>query len=82
MNIDDIKLKIHIAFANKGIFVDDDDIPLEELIIDSIVFVTLVIELESVLDIEFPDELLTVNSLGSINTLSETLLEFIGNDQS
>lgn len=79
MDLNDLKLKLHIALANKGIFVDDDDMPIEEFIIDSITFVTLIIEIESVLDIEFPDELLTVNSLGSINTLSETLLEVINN---
>lgn len=78
MEKNDVKLKIHSAFINKGIYIDNDDMPLEEYIIDSITFVTLIIEIESVLDIEFPDELLSVNSLGTINTLSETLLDIIG----
>ena len=81
MNIDvnEIKLKIHLAFANKGIFPDDDDMLISDLIIDSFAFITLIIEIESVLDIEFPDELLVINSLGTINTLSAYLFEHLNN---
>lgn len=77
MSLDDIKLKIHIAFANMGLFIDSDDTPLEEIIVDSLEFVSLIIEIESVLDFEFPDELLSLDKIGTINTLSIALNEII-----
>lgn len=74
-SFEEIKDKLHQAFLNKGILVDDDDMEIREYIADSLEFITLIIEIETVLDIEFPDVLLNLDAIGTINSLAAALLE-------
>ena len=60
--------------------IDDDEIDIREYIPDSITFVTLIIEIETILDIEFPNELLTYERIGTIDSLSEALVEWISHE--
>ena len=73
-----IKDGILQAFTNKGLVIDDEDIELKDYIPDSLTFVTLIIEIETILDMEFPNELLTFERLGTINSLTEALYEWKG----
>ncbi len=75
MNKNIIKSGILQALKNKGLSIDDETIELKEYIPDSITFITLIIEIETVLDIEFPDELLLYDRLGTVNSLAEALLD-------
>ncbi len=68
-----IKDGILQAFTNKGLVIDDEEIELKDYIPDSLTFVTLIIEIETILDMEFPNELLTFERLGTINSLTEAL---------
>lgn len=70
-----IKDGILQAFTNKGLVIDDEEIELKDYIPDSLTFVTLIIEIETILDMEFPNELLTFERLGTINSLTEALYE-------
>lgn len=72
---EDIKDKLHQAFLNKGILIDDDDLEIREYIADSLEFITLIIEIETVLDIEFPDVLLNMDAIGTTNSLAAALLD-------
>ncbi|MBD5538192.1 MAG: hypothetical protein HDQ99_21620 [Lachnospiraceae bacterium] len=71
-----IKDGIIKAFINKGLVIDDEEVELKDYIPDSLTFVTLIIEIETILDMEFPNELLTFERLGTINSLTEALYEW------
>lgn len=75
-----VKQGILQAFTNKGLMIDDDEVDIREYIPDSITFVTLIIEIETILDIEFPNELLTYERIGTIDSLSEALVEWIAHE--
>lgn len=71
--IEEIKDCLHTAFLNKGLLIDDDDLEICEYIADSIEFITLIIEIETVLDLEFPDILLSMDAIGTTNSLAAAL---------
>ncbi|MBQ3544547.1 MAG: acyl carrier protein [Lachnospiraceae bacterium] len=53
------------------------DMDLRDYIVDSLTFVSFVMILEEKLGIEFPDELLLIDNLASINGFSYLLAELI-----
>lgn len=78
MEKSEIRINVLKCMENIGIFVDvnDYDIVLDNYIEDSIQFITLVIEMENIFNIEIPDDLLTISNFESINKICE-LLEVI-----
>lgn len=71
--------KVLDAIEDMGLFIkreDEEDINLQEYIIDSLQFISFIIELEKAFNIEFPDELLLYDNIQSLNGLS-TLIENI-----
>ena len=68
-------------FADSGILAQDpgpdEDIDLRDFIEDSIQFVSAVVEIENQFDIELHDELLSPESLASINGFCTSLWELI-----
>lgn len=68
------------ALNNVGIDFEDNpdlDTDLREYISSSVIFISFIVELEDILQIEFPDELLlsdTLSSLGNLCTIVEELL--------
>ena len=79
MNINEIRKRIIICLENIGfVFFDNlDDINLSEYISDSVEFVQFLVELEEEFNIEIPDDLLGMEILGSINGLSNMIIELI-----
>lgn len=83
----DIQKEIIETFIDMGIFVDIDyqtkecdlpvDLDLRDYIPDSITFISLIVELENKFEIDFPDELLAMDSLGSLSGFSYLLMEII-----
>ena len=68
MNKDSIRKKSIEMLCCLGIIVDDDvDIDLSEYEIDSTLFVSYIVEVEREFNILIPDELLTIDSLSSLN---------------
>ncbi len=57
--------------SNIGILIDEQmetfDVDLTEYILDSIQFISFIVELERELNIEFPDELLLYDNIRSLN---------------
>ena len=53
--------------------VDDNDILLENYIEDSVQFITLIVKIEEVFDIEIPDELLVISNFETIDKTCEML---------
>lgn len=77
MSIEEIREKLHFALINEGIYVDDDDMMISEYILNSFAFVSLIVQIECQFDIELPDEILVWEKLGSVNSLTLYLNEFI-----
>ena len=67
--------------ADGGILHDGDigenDVDLTEFIVESIMFISFIVELEDKLGIEIPEELLDINSIKSLNTFSTILEELL-----
>ena len=82
MNNRDIEERILKCFSECGIPVsqeyDGEDIPHSLFIPDSLVFINLVLEIEREFDIDYPDELLTMESFGSLKGLANTISEILG----
>ena len=61
------------ALAKVFIFVDsteNEDVDLETYIEDSIQFMSFIVELEQIFNIEFPPELLLIENFKTINNIS------------
>lgn len=82
---ENIKEKIIECMNNMGIvnFEDDANFKLDDYIVDSVMFVSFIIELEQMFNIEIPDEYLVVDSLQTFDDLYimiETVLNKNGDD--
>lgn len=76
----ELKTKIIECLENIGIEVDrqtEDDIDLREYINDSLIFISVIIELEKMLDIEIPDEMLLFENFASLNSFTIELQDYI-----
>ena len=66
------------VFEDAGIYVDceeKDDINISNYIKDSIQFISIIVAMEEKLEIEIPDELLSLDTFGSFNHLIDIILE-------
>lgn len=72
----DIRTRLEKCLNNIGVFVqeDEENVLLADLIDDSLMFVTMIIEIEQEFGIEVPDEYLLPERLQSLHDL-ETLVE-------
>ena len=57
--------------------IGENDVDLTEFIVESIMFISFIVELEDKLGIEIPEELLDINSIKSLNTFSTILEELL-----
>ncbi len=66
-----IREKIYLILRDLGFAIDEnvDDVNLLEYGMDSISFVSFIVETENVFNIEIPDEILSVERLASLNGL-------------
>ncbi len=75
MSREEIKKGIITCFQNVGIMIplDDisDDLEIQEYIEDSIMFITMIIELENHFGIEIPDEYLLPEMLSNLGSLTD-----------
>lgn len=79
--MNEIKKIIIETLEDQGIFIElEEDVNLLDYNIDSITFMSIIIELESQLNIEFPDELLSYDSLRSLNGFATLILELKKNN--
>ncbi|MBQ5842545.1 MAG: acyl carrier protein [Clostridia bacterium] len=62
---------------NKEIVIDKNTNLVQDLALDSIVFIQIILDIETEFEIEFPDELLTMDSLSSLNTIVSIIKNII-----
>ena len=67
MSYEDVKEKMLMALDEIGIIVDStqEDFDLQEYIIDSLSFISFIVNLEQQLDIEIPDDMLLITKMHS-----------------
>lgn len=78
--MDKIKNDVIEVLSELGIETEDigeNDVDLTEFIVESIMFISFIVELEDKLGIEIPEELLDINSIKSLNTFSTILEELL-----
>lgn len=78
--MDKIKNDVIEVLNELGIETEDigeNDVDLTEFIVESIMFISFIVELEDKLGIEIPEELLNINSIKSLNTFSTILEELL-----
>lgn len=78
--MNEVKLKIDTIIVNilgeNGIYLSSiSDISLLELGIDSILFITLVIEIEEEFGINIPDEYMNLEDLSSLDKICKIVIE-------
>ena len=78
MNDYEIEEKIIEAFINIRCTIDIDevcDISIEEILEDSLIFVSFIVELEQIFSIEIPDEFLLPEKISSFESVKNMILE-------
>ena len=78
--MDKIKNDVIEVLNELGIETEDigeNDVDLTEFIVESIMFISFIVELEDKLGIEIAEELLDINSIKSLNTFSTILEELL-----
>lgn len=75
----EIKKGIIEALENIGVFCDceDDDIQLQEVILDSIMCITFIIELENIFGIEIPDKYLNRDQLSDYKAIENLIYSLL-----
>lgn len=75
MNIENIKELIYNILIAMGIYIEktNKDVDLTEYIADSLDYISFFVELEEALDIELPDDLFLMDTIKSINALSQKI---------
>lgn len=64
-------------FEENGVLIDDKDDLLIDYIPDSLTYVNIIIGIEEAFDIEFPDEMLRMDTLGTFHNLTENVSEIL-----
>lgn len=78
---EDIRIKAISALEKVGAYIQgidadiEDDINLHNYILDSLQYITFIVELEQTLDIEIPDDMLNYENLLSLNAFCIGLSE-------
>lgn len=75
MSKNEIREKVLDVFAKTGYLIDDYNLELSDYIPDSLAFMTIIVELEDVFGIVFPDESININTLSSIEVLTNLIEE-------
>ena len=79
-----VRENIILALSKVFIFIDygeNEDINLETYIEDSIQFMSFVVELEQIFDIEFPEELLLFENFKTLSSISLIIKELLELDK-
>ena len=72
--------RLLLCFNNIGVFINPkDNFLLSEVLEDSLLFVSMIIEMEQEFDIEIPDEYLAADRLTTFQDLEELVKELVPN---
>lgn len=77
--MNDVEKKIYEVFLENGVNIVSDD-PDDEILLDSIEFVSIIISLEDVFNIEVPDEYLLIEKLNTFEQFCDLVNTLIGSE--
>lgn len=79
MNDDDIKKSLIKCFNNVGIILNEseDNLYLEEFLESSFAFITLIVEIEEMFEIEIPDEFLALEVTETFEDLANIVKQLL-----
>ena len=74
---DEIKEKVVTVLIDLGVMIEnlEEDIDLREYIQESIQFISFIVQIEQVFDIELDDSMLLMDSISSLNGFVTNLVE-------
>ena len=80
--MDENKEKIISALEESGVLIDgsNEEANINQYFDDSIQFMTFLVNLENIFEIEFPNELLVFENFDNINNICEMIQELKGNE--
>ena len=80
--MDENKEKIISALEESGVLIDGsiEEANINQYFDDSIQFMTFLVNLENIFEIEFPNELLVFENFDNINNICEMIQELKGNE--
>ena len=83
-NLRKLRQQLLDIFAQCGVMVEETaleyDCDLREYVVDSIQFISTIVEIENKLDIELTDEMLQFDSLASFYAFSINIFEILSNN--
>lgn len=84
MDTETIRDKVLQCMNNIGLCVLDDaaNFNLDEYIVDSVMYVSFIIELEQMFDIEIPDEYLMISGMRTLDDICMTVEKILEDKQS
>lgn len=82
MDISEMRKTLLSIFEELGIIIEDEeDFDIQDYIIDSLVYMSLIVNMEQRLGFEIPDEFLLLSKMNSFNAYCDSLLALINEDK-
>lgn len=75
-----IRKKIIESLTNIGVYVEEENIALSEIIDDSITFISFILGIEETFNVEIPDEMLTDTKIKTIDDVCNIVESLIDNN--
>lgn len=77
MDRDIVEKELLKVFGDTGLFIDDQDILLQDYFLDSLMFISIIVGIEEAFNIELPDDMLLIQNLGTFNTLLDRIVSIV-----
>ncbi len=82
MDIFEVRKTLISIFEELGIIIEEEeDFDIQEYIVDSLVYMSLIVNMEQRFGIEIPDDFLLISKMNSFNAYCESLLALINEDK-
>lgn len=82
MDIVEVRNTLLSIFEELGIIIEEEeDFDIQEYIVDSLVYMSLIVNMEQKFGIDIPDEFLLLSKMNSFNAYCESLLALINEDK-
>lgn len=82
MDIIEVRKTLISIFEELGIIIEEEeDFDIQEYIVDSLVYMSFIVNMEQRFGIEIPDDFLLISKMNSFNAYCEILLTLINEDK-
>lgn len=82
MDIIEVRNTLLSIFEELGVIIEEEeDFDIQEYIVDSLVYMSFIVNMEQRFGIDIPDEFLLLSKMNSFNAYCESLLALINEDK-